>query len=78
MLGMNAELMKQYIRFVGDRIMLQLGYSKIWKVSNPFDFMENISIENKTNFFENRVTAYNKAGVGDTEEDKAFDLDADF
>ena len=78
MLGMNAELMKQYIRFVGDRIMLQLGYSKIWKVSNPFDFMENISIENKTNFFENRVTNYNKAGVGDSEQDKEFDLDAQF
>ena len=78
MLGMNTDLMKQYIKFVGDRLMIQLGYSKIWKVSNPFEFMEHISIENKTNFFENRVTAYNKAGVGDTEEDKKFDLTDDF
>ena len=78
MLGMNVDLMKQYIKFVADRIMIQLGYEKIYKVGNPFDFMENISIETKTNFFENRVVAYSKAGVGDKEEDKEFDLDADF
>lgn len=78
MLGMNVDLMKQYIKCVGDRLMVQLGYDKIWKVGNPFDFMEHISIENKTNFFENRVSNYNKAGVGDTEEDRTFDLDADF
>jgi ribonucleoside-diphosphate reductase beta chain len=78
MLGMNAEMMKQYIKFVADRLMMQLGYSKIYKVSNPFDFMENISVEVKTNFFEHRVAEYNKAFVGDKEEDKAFDLDADF
>jgi len=78
MLGMNVDMMKQYIKFVADRIMIQLGYEKIYKVANPFDFMENISIETKTNFFENRVAAYSKAGVGDKEEDKAFDLDADF
>ena len=78
MLGMNIGLMKQYIQYVGDRLMIQLGYSKIWKVSNPFDFMEMISIQNKTNFFEERVTEYNKAGVGNTEQDKEFDLDADF
>ena len=78
MLGMNVDMMKQYIKFVADRIMIQLGYEKIYKVANSFDFMENISIETKTNFFENRVAAYSKAGVGDKEEDKAFDLDADF
>jgi ribonucleoside-diphosphate reductase beta chain len=78
MLGMNTELMKQYIKYVGDQLMIQLGYSKIWKVSNPFEFMELISVENKTNFFENRVSEYNKAGVGDTKEDRDFDLDADF
>ena len=78
MLGMNIELMKQYIKFVGDRLLIQLGYTKIWKVANPFDFMENISIENKTNFFEDRVSNYSKAGVGGTAEDKKFDLDADF
>jgi len=78
MLGMNADLMKQYIKYVADQLLIQLGYNKIYKTKNPFDFMENISIEVKTSFFEHRVTAYNKAGVGDKEEDKAFDLDADF
>jgi ribonucleoside-diphosphate reductase beta chain len=78
MLGMNVDLMKQYIKYVADRIMIQLGYSKIYKVVNPFDFMENISLELKGNFFENRITAYSKACVGDKEEDKEFDLDADF
>ena len=78
MLGMNIDMMKQYIKFVGDRLMLQLGYNKIWNVVNPFDFMENISVENKTNFFEDRVSNYSKAGVGNSEEDKKFDLDADF
>lgn len=78
MLGMNVDMMKQYIKYVGDQLMIQLGYNKIWKAANPFDFMLMISIEGKSNFFEHRVTAYNKAGVGDTEEDKDFDLDAEF
>ena len=79
MLGMNVEMMKQYIKFVGDRLMMQLGYKKIYNVSNPFDFMENISVENKTNFFEDRVSNYSKAGVGGNgAADKEFDLDADF
>jgi ribonucleoside-diphosphate reductase subunit M2 len=58
--------------------MIQLGYNKIWKITNPFDFMEMISVQNKTNFFEERVSDYSKAGVGDTEEDRKFELDADF
>jgi len=78
MLGMNTEMMKQYIKFVGDRLMIQLGYSKIWKVTNPFDFMEMISIQNKTNFFEDRVSDYSKASVDNNEEDKKFDLNAIF
>jgi ribonucleotide reductase beta subunit family protein with ferritin-like domain len=78
MLGMNIDMMKQYIKYVGDQLMIQLGYSKIWKLSNPFDFMENISVEVKSNFFEHRVTAYNKACVGDKEEDREFNLDAEF
>ena len=79
MLGMNVDMMKQYIKFVGDRLMMQLGYKKIYNVSNPFDFMENISVENKTNFFEDRVSNYSKAGVGGNgAADKEFDLDADF
>ena len=78
MLGMNVEMMKQYIKFVGDRLMMQLGYKKIYNVSNPFDFMENISVENKTNFFEDRVSNYSKAGVGGGAGDKDFDLGAEF
>ena len=79
MLGMNVDMMTQYIKFVGDRLMMQLGYKKIYNVSNPFDFMENISVENKTNFFEDRVSNYSKAGVGGGGAvDKVFDLDAEF
>ena len=78
MLGMNIAMMKQYVRFVGDRLMIQLGYGKIYNVSNPFDFMENISVENKTNFFEDRVSNYSKAGVCGVEGDKEFDLGAEF
>ena len=78
MLGMNVDMMKQYIKFVGDRLLLQLGYKKIYNVSNPFDFMENISVENKTNFFEDRVSNYSKAGVGGGAGDKEFDLSAEF
>lgn len=79
MLGMNVEMMKQYIKFVGDRLLLQLGYIKIYNVANPFDFMENISVENKTNFFEDRVSNYSKAGVGGNgATDKEFDLEAEF
>ena len=78
MLGMNIDLMQQYIKFVGDRLMVQLGYNKIWKVSNPFEFMEYISVESKSNFFETRVSEYSKAGVGDTEDDRKFELDTDF
>ncbi|KHJ32689.1 putative ribonucleotide reductase small subunit [Erysiphe necator] len=63
LLGMNATLMKQYIEFVADRLLLSLGNSKVYKVKNPFDFMENISLAGKTNFFEKRVGDYQKAGV---------------
>ncbi len=78
LIGMNAELMKQYIEFVADRLCQQLGYSKIWNTTNPFDFMERISLEAKDNFFEKRVTTYAKAGVGQAAADKAFSLDEDF
>jgi len=63
LLGMNSALMKQYIEFVADRLLLSLGNEKVYKVSNPFDFMENISLAGKTNFFEKRVGDYQKAGV---------------
>lgn len=58
LIGMNQKLMSQYIEFVADRLLLQLGYDKIYNVSCPFDFMENISVEGKTNFFEKRVGEY--------------------
>merc|ERR1712180_176216 len=63
LIGMNCELMKQYIEFVADRLMLELGFSKLYRVENPFDFMENISLEGKTNFFEKRVGEYQRMGV---------------
>ena len=63
LLGMNATLMKQYIEFVADRLLLALGNAKYYKVTNPFDFMESISLAGKTNFFEKRVGDYQKAGV---------------
>jgi len=58
LIGMNARLMKQYIEFVADRLSIQLGYGMIYETNNPFDFMEMISIEGKTNFFEKRVGEY--------------------
>ncbi|PNP43232.1 hypothetical protein THARTR1_11130 [Trichoderma harzianum] len=63
LLGMNSSLMKQYIEFVADRLLVALGNEKVYKSSNPFDFMENISLGGKTNFFEKRVADYQKAGV---------------
>ena len=63
LLGMNATLMKQYIEFVADRLLVALGNQKYYNVTNPFDFMESISLSGKTNFFEKRVGDYQKAGV---------------
>lgn len=63
LLGMNATLMRQYIEFVADRLLLALGGKKVYNATNPFDFMENISLGGKTNFFEKRVGDYQKAGV---------------
>jgi len=63
LLGMNSNLMKQYIEFVADRLLLALGNERYYKSTNPFDFMENISLAGKTNFFEKRVGDYQKAGV---------------
>jgi len=63
MIGMNADLMKQYIEFVSDRLLVQLGYDKLWKSENPFDFMEMISLNGKTNFFERRVSDYAKSSI---------------
>jgi ribonucleoside-diphosphate reductase beta chain len=63
LLGMNQELMCQYVQFVADRLLISLGYAKLWNATNPFDFMVNISTETKTNFFERRVSEYKRANV---------------
>ncbi len=81
LIGMNSELMKQYIEFVADRLLVILNCPKLYQASNPFDFMELISLEGKTNFFEKRVSEYQKAGVvgnsnGDTK--PRFSLEEDF
>uniref|UniRef100_A0A8B9C188 Ribonucleoside-diphosphate reductase subunit M2 n=1 Tax=Anser brachyrhynchus TaxID=132585 RepID=A0A8B9C188_9AVES len=78
LIGMNCSLMKQYIEFVADRLMLELGFKKIYKAENPFDFMENISLEGKTNFFEKRVGEYQRMGVMSKPTDNSFTLDAEF
>jgi ribonucleoside-diphosphate reductase beta chain len=78
LIGMNADLMCQYIEFVADRLLVELGNEKVYNVTNPFDFMELISLEGKTNFFEKRVGEYQKAGVMSGKEENAFKLDEDF
>jgi ribonucleoside-diphosphate reductase subunit M2 len=70
LIGMNSDLMSQYIEYVADRLLVQLGYDKVWNSENPFDFMEMISMRTKTNFFEKRVAEYQKAGVGKTVEER--------
>ena len=79
LIGMNAELMCQYIEFVADRLLNELIGRKIYRSTNPFDFMDMISLQGKTNFFEKRVGEYQKAGVMKKEEsDQKFSLDEDF
>ena len=72
--------MSQYIEFVADRLLVELGTEKEYNVTNPFDFMDMISLQGKTNFFEKRVGEYQKAGVLNTSDEgsKSFSLDADF
>ncbi|PSN66326.1 ribonucleoside-diphosphate reductase-like protein subunit M2 [Corynespora cassiicola Philippines] len=87
LLGMNSNLMCQYIEFVADRLLLALGNNKVYNATNPFDFMENISLAGKTNFFEKRVGDYQKAGVmastkkheeGASSSDESKDVSGDF
>ncbi len=79
LIGMNSRLMSQYIEFVADRLLVELGNPKIYNVANPFDFMDMISLQGKTNFFEKRVGEYQKAGVlGGKKVDSEFKLDEDF
>lgn len=72
------QLMVQYIECVADRLLVALGVNKIYNSKNPFDWMEMISLQGKTNFFERRVGEYQKAGVMNTKEDKVFRVNADF
>lgn len=79
LIGMNSDLMCQYIEFVADRLLVALGCPKFYNAANPFDFMEMISLQGKTNFFEKRVAEYQKAGVmGKKEDNNVFKLDEDF
>lgn len=78
MIGMNCELMCEYIEYVADHLLVELECDKIYNKRNPFDFMENISIQGKTNFFEKKVSEYQKMGVLSTEKDREIRFDAAF
>jgi ribonucleotide reductase beta subunit family protein with ferritin-like domain len=81
LIGMNSDLMRQYIRFVADRLLVSLGCRTIYGAKNPFEWMDMISLEGKTNFFEKKVGEYQKAGVmegGEMDEGKAFGGGEDF
>lgn len=78
LIGMNADMMCQYIEFVADRLLAALGYEKIYAATNPFDFMELISLQGKTNFFERRVSEYQKSGVMAHKEAHVFTLSEEF
>lgn len=78
LIGMNSDLMAQYIEFVADRLLLELGNDRVYNATNPFDFMEMISIQGKTNFFEKRVGEYQKSGVLAGKENQTFSLNEDF
>ncbi|XP_048582497.1 ribonucleoside-diphosphate reductase subunit M2 B-like [Nematostella vectensis] len=78
LIGMNCALMRQYIEFVADRLLVALNCQKVYNVENPFDFMENISLEGKTNFFEKRVGEYQKSGVMSEKDSHKFSLEEEF
>jgi ribonucleoside-diphosphate reductase beta chain len=78
LIGMNSDLMKQYLEYVSDRLLIDLGVGKVYNSENPFDFMKNIAMENKTNFFEKRVGEYSKQGVGSKPDTVQFSTEEDF
>ena len=78
LIGMNSALMKQYLEFVSDRLLLDLGCEKVYNTNNPFDFMQNIALQNKTNFFEKRVAEYAKSNVGEPALNLELDFDSEF
>lgn len=75
---MNSTLMSTYIEFCADRLLQALGYSKLWNATNPFDWMDMISLQGKTNFFEKRVSEYSKSGVGVDQDKQCIAFDEDF
>jgi ribonucleoside-diphosphate reductase beta chain len=79
LIGMNAVLMTQYLEFVTDRLLVELGCERVYNTSNPFDFMDMISLQGKTNFFEKKVGEYQKSGVMNTDVDaQKISFDAEF
>ena len=79
LIGMNSKLMTQYLEFVTDRLLLEYGCEKVYNATNPFDFMDMISLQGKTNFFEKRVSEYQKAGITNKDKDSnKISFDADF
>jgi ribonucleoside-diphosphate reductase beta chain len=78
LIGMNAQMMSSYIEFVADRLLVSLGCSKVYNTINPFDWMELISLQGKTNFFEKRVSEYQKSGVMGDKDSRQFSMDAEF
>jgi len=77
LIGMNADMMQLYVKFVADRLLVALGCPKLYETSNPFEWMEMISLQGKTNFFEKRVSDYSLANVGNSSEERQFELDMD-
>lgn len=78
LIGINSELMGQYLEFVADRLLLELRYERIYQTQNPFEWMDMISVQGKTNFFERRVSEYQKSGVMTNREDQVFRTDMEF
>ena len=78
LLGMNDNLMSQYIEFCADRLLFALGYRKYYGSQNPFPWMVLISLQGKSNFFEQKVSEYAKANIGSTHKDREFSLDTKF
>jgi ribonucleoside-diphosphate reductase subunit M2 len=78
LIGMNSSMMCDYIKFCADRLLIAIGHQRHYKIGNPFEWMEMISLQGKTNFFEKRVGEYSKSGVGVDKADQTFALDASF
>ena len=78
LIGMNATLMKRYLEFVADRLLIDLKCDKVYNSDNPFDFMQNIALQNKTNFFEKRVAEYAKSNVGEKAENNELNFNVEF